>query len=154
RHRLDGGRARLGDARLRRRAGAASAREGTQRSGVADALRGRDDGWRRGRHPRAARGDDVRAFAELYAALDSTTKTTAKVQAMARPFVAAEPADAAWAIFFLSGRKIRQVVPSRKLASWAIEAAGISSWLFEESYHAVGDLAETIALLLPSPERT
>src|SRR6266576_3900815 len=99
------------------------------------------------------RGDDVRAFAELYAALDSTTKTTAKVQAMVRYFIAAEPADAAWAIFFLSGRKLRQVVPSRKLASWAIEAAGIAAWLFEESYHAVGDLAETIALLLPPPER-
>src|SRR5207247_7505583 len=42
----------------------------------------------------------------------------------------------------------------RKLASWAIEAAGISTWLFEESYHAVGDLAETIALLLPAPERS
>src|SRR3954466_3690400 len=73
---------------------------------------------------------------------------------MVRYFIAAEPADAAWAIFFLSGRKIRQAVPSRKLASWAIEAAGISPWLFEESYHAVGDLAETIALLLPSPEQT
>src|SRR5262245_8170820 len=73
---------------------------------------------------------------------------------MARYFIAAEPADAAWAIFFLSGRKIRQVVPTRKLASWAIEAAEIQPWLFEESYHAVGDLAETIALLLPSPERS
>lgn len=96
----------------------------------------------------------MRAFADLYSALDSTTKTTAKVEAMVRYFVAAQPADAAWAIFFLSGRKIRQVVPSRKLASWAIDAAGIQPWLFEECYHAVGDLAETIALLLPSPERS
>jgi DNA ligase-1 len=96
----------------------------------------------------------VKAFAELYAALDGTTKTTAKVEAMARYFVAAEPADAAWAIFFLSGRKLRQVVPSRKLASWAIELAGIEPWLFEECYDAVGDLAEAIALLLPSHQRS
>ncbi len=93
----------------------------------------------------------MRAFAELYTALDETTKTTVKVRALARYFAASEPADAAWAVFFLSGRKLRQVVPSRKLAAWAVEAAGLSDWLFEECYHAVGDLAETIALLLPAP---
>ena len=93
----------------------------------------------------------MKAFAELYTALDETTKTTVKVQALARYFAASEPADAAWAVFFLSGRKLRQVVPSRKLAAWAVEAAGLSDWLFEECYHAVGDLAETIALLLPAP---
>ena len=93
----------------------------------------------------------MKAFAELYTALDETTKTTVKVQALARYFAASDPADAAWAVFFLSGRKLRQVVPSRKLAAWAVEAAGLSDWLFEECYHAVGDLAETIALLLPPP---
>ena len=93
----------------------------------------------------------MKAFAHLYNALDETTKTTVKVQALARYFAAADPADAAWAVFFLSGRKLRQVVPSRKLAAWAVESAGLSDWLFEECYHAVGDLAETIALLLPDP---
>jgi DNA ligase 1 len=93
----------------------------------------------------------MKAFADLYAALDETTKTNEKVAAMSRYFSTAAPADAAWAIYFLSGRKPRQVVPTRKLADWARALADIPEWLFEESYHAVGDLAETIALLLPPP---
>lgn len=93
----------------------------------------------------------MKAFSDLYVALDSTTKTSVKVAAMAEYFRAAAPADAAWAIFFLSGRKLRQAVPTRRLAEWAIELARIEPWLFEECYHAVGDLAETIALLLPDP---
>jgi DNA ligase-1 len=91
----------------------------------------------------------VRAFADLYAALDATTKTTEKVAAMARYFAAARPADAAWAVYFLSGRKPRQAVPSKRLRLWAREQAGVPEWLFDESYHHVGDVAETIALLLP-----
>jgi DNA ligase-1 len=94
----------------------------------------------------------VKAFADLYTAIDETTRTTGKVQAMADYFSTASPADAAWALFFLSGRKVRQVVPTRKLAGWATEQAGVADWLFEECYHAVGDLAEAIALLLPAPE--
>src|SRR3954447_7443051 len=96
----------------------------------------------------------MRAFADLYAALDETTKTSEKVAALVRYFQAAAPADAAWAVYFLVGRKPRQVVPPRKLAAWAIEAAGLSEWLFEESYHAVGDLAETIALVLPPADQS
>jgi DNA ligase-1 len=96
----------------------------------------------------------VKAFADLYAALDETTKTTAKIDAMADYFRRARPDDAAWAVYFLIGRKPRQVVPSGKLRVWAAEEAGISDWLFEESYHAVGDLAETIALVLPEPSRS
>ncbi len=94
----------------------------------------------------------MKAFADLYTAIDETTRTTLKVQAMADYFSTASPADAAWALFFLSGRKVRQVVPTRKLAGWATEQAGVAEWLFEECYHAVGDLAEAIALLLPPPE--
>jgi DNA ligase-1 len=93
----------------------------------------------------------MRAFADLFAALDETTKTTDKVAAMARYFAAAPPADAAWAVYFLSGRKPRQAVPSKRLRLWARELAGVPEWLFDESYHHVGDVAETIALLLPPP---
>ena len=57
--------------------------------------------------------------------------------------------DAAWAVYFLIGRRPKRLLESRKLAHWAIEEAGIPDWLFDESYDAVGDLAETIALLLP-----
>lgn len=91
----------------------------------------------------------MKAFADLYAALDETNKTSEKVAALVRYFAAADPADAAWAVYFLTGRKPKQVVPSRRMREWAVEAASVPQWLFEESYHAVGDIAETIALLLP-----
>lgn len=96
----------------------------------------------------------MKAFADLYTALDETTKTTAKVAALVRYFASAPADDAAWAVFFLIGRKPRQVVPSAKLRAWAAEEAGVAEWLFDESYHAVGDMAETIALLLPPPARS
>jgi DNA ligase-1 len=93
----------------------------------------------------------VKAFADLYAALDETTRTSEKVRALSLYFSQAPPEDAAWAVFFLIGRKPRQVVPTAKLRAWAAAEANVPDWLFEESYHAVGDLAETIALLLPAP---
>ena len=95
----------------------------------------------------------MKAFADLYAALDATTKTSVKVDALARYFASAAAADAAWAVYFLSGRKPRQAVPSKKLQAWAAELAGIPDWLFDESRAVVGDLAEAIALVLPPPTR-
>jgi DNA ligase-1 len=89
----------------------------------------------------------VRDFAALYAALDATNKTSEKVAALVRYFRTAPPADAAWATYFLIGRRPRQAVPAARLRAWAAEAAGIPDWLFEECYATVGDLAETIALL-------
>jgi DNA ligase-1 len=91
----------------------------------------------------------MRDFAALYAALDETTATSEKVAALVAYFRQADAADAAWAVHFLSGRRPRRLVRAGDLRQWAGEAAGIPDWLFEESYHAVGDLAETIALLLP-----
>jgi DNA ligase-1 len=88
----------------------------------------------------------------LYTALDETTKTNAKTEALVKYLKLASAIDAAWAIWFLSGRKLRQVIPSRKLAEWAAHEAKIPGWLFDESYIAVGDLAEAIALLIPHPE--
>jgi DNA ligase-1 len=96
----------------------------------------------------------LKAFADLYATLDETTKTNEKVEAMRRYFAQALAADAAWAVYFLVGRKPKQVVPTRKLCEWAAQAGGIPDWLFDESYDAVGDLAETVALLLPPPQRS
>jgi len=95
----------------------------------------------------------VKAFADLYTALDETNRTGEKVAALGRYFAAAPPADAAWAVYFLSGRKPRQAVPSKRLRLWARERAGVPEWLFDECYHSVGDVAETIALLLPPAER-
>ena len=91
----------------------------------------------------------MKAFARLFSEIDSTTRTSEKVDAMSRYFTAADPADAAWAVYFLSGGRPKRLVPVRRLATWAMEESAVPGWLFEESYHAVGDLAETIALLLP-----
>jgi DNA ligase-1 len=94
----------------------------------------------------------VRRFAALYAALDASTSTQVKVAAMSAYFAAAPPPDAAWAAYFLAGGKPRQVLRTAVLRALACDQAGIEDWLFEECYQAVGDLAETIALVLPPPE--
>ena len=91
----------------------------------------------------------MKAFAELYTALDETTKTNEKVAALTAYFSAAPPEDAAWAVNFLIGRRPKRLLESRKLAEWATAEAGVPDWLFGECYQAVGDFAETIALLLP-----
>ena len=91
----------------------------------------------------------MKRFARLYAALDETTATNEKVAALVGYFVSAPPADAAWAVHFLIGRRPKRLVSSARLRAWAAEEAGVPAWLFDESYHAVGDLAETITLLLP-----
>ena len=93
-------------------------------------------------------------FAKLFGELDTSTSTRSKVDALKRYFAAVDAADAAWAVYFLAGGKPRQAVNSRVLREFAIGASGLPDWLFEESYQAVGDLAETIALLLPPPLRT
>src|SRR5206468_12694741 len=93
----------------------------------------------------------MRRFTELFLALDTTTGTRDKVDALVGYFKAAPPDDAAWAAYFLTGRKLKRLVGTRDLVGAAIEVAGIPAWLFDASYEAVGDLAETIALLLPRP---
>jgi DNA ligase 1 len=91
----------------------------------------------------------MKRFAALYTALDETTRTSVKVAALADYFRTAPPADAVWAVRFLSGRRPKRVVTTTRLRLWAAEAAGIPDWLFDECYASVGDLAETIALVLP-----
>lgn len=94
----------------------------------------------------------MKRFARLFTEIDSTTRTNEKVEAMVRYFSEAKPEDAAWAVYFLSGGRPKRLVPVRRLADWAMHESSVTSWLFEDSYHAVGDLAETIALLLPDSE--
>ncbi len=91
----------------------------------------------------------MRRFAALFMSLDETNKTGEKTALMSEYFRSVEPADAAWAVYFLTGRKLRQLVPRARLCEWAMELAGISPWMFQECYDTVGDLAETLALLLP-----
>lgn len=91
----------------------------------------------------------MKAFAALYARLDASTATRHKLDALEDYLRSAPAADAAWALYFLAGGKPRQTVPTRLLREAAREAAGLPEWLFDESYAAVGDLAETIAHLVP-----
>jgi DNA ligase 1 len=91
----------------------------------------------------------MKRFAQLYAALDQTTKTGEKTAALARYFKHASAEDAAWAVYFLCGRKIRQLVPTKLLREWCAQRAGIEGWLFDECYEVVGDLGETMTLILP-----
>jgi len=91
----------------------------------------------------------MQLFASLFTALDETTGTNAKLDALVAYFNTAPPEDAIWTVSFLIGRKPRQIVPTRRLMQWAAEVAAIPDWLFEASYDVVGDLAETITLVLP-----
>ena len=96
----------------------------------------------------------MKAFAELYAQLDATTSSNAKLAAMRDYFEKAAAEDAAWAVYFLSGGRPRQLVPTRVLREQAMTLANLPEWLFEESYQAVGDLAETLSLLLPQADHS
>jgi len=92
-------------------------------------------------------------FAELVRVLGTSTKTNDKLDALADYFQTANDRDRVWVIALFSGRRPKRTVTATQLATWCIEQAGVSGWLFEESYHVVGDLGETIALLLPeNPE--
>ena len=94
----------------------------------------------------------MRQFAELFVRLDQTTSTNEKVAAMVEYFDRAQPEDAAWAIHFLCGRRLKRLVKRADFRSWLAEETGHPDWLVEESYASVGDLAETITLLLPEPD--
>ncbi len=90
----------------------------------------------------------MKRFAALYDAVDRTTSTNAKVGAMVRYFQAAPPEDAAWAVFFLTGRRLKRLVPAAAIRDWTVAATGIDDWLLQECYAVVGDGAETAALIL------
>ncbi|TVZ25968.1 DNA ligase-1 [Gillisia sp. Hel_I_86] len=94
----------------------------------------------------------MKLFAELIRTLDSTNKTTLKVEALTRYLKEAPDRDKVWAIAILSHRRPPRPVNTTLLREWATELANIPLWLFEESYHIVGDLAETIALIIPTSD--
>lgn len=94
----------------------------------------------------------MKDIARMFMQLDQTTKTTVKVQALADYLAVAQEEDRLWTVAILSHRRPKRTVNTSLLRTWAAELAHIEPWLFEESYHIVGDLAETIALVLPPPE--
>jgi DNA ligase-1 len=93
----------------------------------------------------------MRHFAYLIDQLDTTTKTNQRVAYLVGYFEKASEQDALWAVALFLGKRPKRSVSAPLIRQWASEAAGIPLWLFEESYHVVGDLAETISLLLPEP---
>ena len=95
----------------------------------------------------------MKQFTELFLALDQTTKTLSKIEALVNYFDQADEEDKQWAIAILSHRRPRRTVNTSLLRVWAAESGGIPQWLFDESYHVVGDLAETIALVLPEAKQ-
>jgi DNA ligase 1 len=99
----------------------------------------------------------VKAFAALYRRLDAATSTKHKSQALQdylRAAIANQQlyASAAWAVYFLAGGKPRQMISTKLLRQLALEETRLPEWLFEECYQNVGDLAETLGLLLPAPK--
>jgi DNA ligase-1 len=91
----------------------------------------------------------MKRFATLFSTIDQSTKTTHKVAALADYFVHADETDRLWTVALFSGRRPKRAVTTTRLREWAAEVADIPLWLFEDSYAVVGDLAETIALVLP-----
>ncbi|RAW01729.1 ATP-dependent DNA ligase [Pseudochryseolinea flava] len=93
----------------------------------------------------------MKNFAALFTDLDQTTKTTGKIDALVNYFNNASDQDKLWAVALLSHRRPKRSVSTGMLSLWASALSGLPTWLFEESYHVVGDLAETITLVLPKP---
>ena len=91
----------------------------------------------------------MKRFSDLYWKLDGTTSTNQKIEALKEYFVSAPPEDAACGLRVLCGAKQLRAVSTRLLRAWAAEFAELPLWLVEESYAHVGDLAETLALILP-----
>jgi len=92
-------------------------------------------------------------FSNLYRELDASTATLDKRSALVRYFREAPPADAVWAIWLLSGGKLAGIANNRELREWISKQSGLPAWLVEDSYDHVGDLAETLTLLLDDPEQ-
>ena len=94
----------------------------------------------------------MKRFAELVGTLGTGSKTNAKLDALVHYFENAEDRDKVWVIAIFSGRKPKRVVSSSFLIGICIEMTGYPTWLFEECYHTVGDLGETLSLLVPEGE--
>ena len=95
----------------------------------------------------------MKRFAALISDLDQTTKTLQKITALERYFKEAPPEDRMWCLALFSGRRPKRVLSTTQLREWAAEVSGLPLWLMEDSYAVVGDLAETIALILPPATR-
>lgn len=96
----------------------------------------------------------MQRFTNLYIELDRTNRTADKVRALSAYFSSAPPDDAAWGLYFLIGRKIKRAIKTGLLRELIAAETHLPDWLVDESYDAVGDLAETLALLLEPNDRS
>ena len=94
----------------------------------------------------------MKHFAELILALESSNKTTAKIDAMVHYLQTADEKDKLWFLALFTGKRPKRPVNSNFLKLWALEIIQLPEWLFLESYSSVGDLGETLSLILPAPE--
>ncbi|MGN0020922.1 MAG: ATP-dependent DNA ligase [Sphingobacterium hotanense] len=93
----------------------------------------------------------MKEFAQLINTLDSTNKTSLKTEAIVQYLEVAENRDKLWFLSLFTGRRPKRQVSTTLMREWVKEIVDIPDWLFMESYSSVGDLAETISLLLPNP---
>lgn len=96
----------------------------------------------------------MQRLTHLFAALDGTTRRTRKIEALTKYFEDSPPHDAAWTLYLLSGQRKTRAVSRRLLRRWAAEETGFPAWLIDETYRNVGDLSETLALLLPDQDES
>lgn len=95
----------------------------------------------------------MKRFTELIQKLEMSNKTNDKITALVEYFNEADNLDKPYVIAMFTGKRPKRPVNTALIKQWAIEQSGIPEWLFVESYHSVGDLSETIALILPPPEK-
>lgn len=96
----------------------------------------------------------MRRFTQLIQQLETSNKTNDKIAALVSYFSTADERDKPYVIAMFTGKKPKRPVATALIRLWATELSGIPDWLFAESYHSVGDLSETIALVIPPPPGT
>ena len=96
----------------------------------------------------------MKQFSHLFSTLETSNKTNDKISALVHYFSTATEEDKLWLIALFTGKRPKRPVKTNFLKLWAMEISGIPEWLFLESYASVGDLGETIALLLPPSENS
>ena len=93
----------------------------------------------------------MKLFSNLISAIEITNKTNAKIEALVNYFKIAPDKDKLWLIALFTGKRPSRPVKTSLMKQWCMEITKLPEWLFLESYSTVGDLGETMALLLPEP---
>ena len=96
----------------------------------------------------------MKDFSNLINAVEITNKTNAKIEALVHYFSTAVDKDKLWLIALFTGKRPSRPVKSNLMKQWCMEVTKLPEWLFLESYSTVGDLGETLSLLLPNPTKT